>query len=475
MSTDLIKKSKVIYASQDEYEMIVEENENEFEMSAKEAREDALLQLTTSNKDVSRICKTKEEQQLVDKVNRYLTTKEDVFQHFEEIFQLFESFDFHLPSYLSYSMIKNGFIGMLLYYITKDDDALIVEGFDRKMKLLKLTESLCEHSVFAREVLPPEGLTRLLEMMNKYLVSSLENDLSFIEQCFQTIIVMMKNMEINKKLFYERNLNHTLQLYMSDHNHRHTSIQLLCTVIQSYLQDDDFNFGTNAIEFDGFTRARKLGEETHCIAYLGSHFHDGKNDVEMISLTIRLVCVTDILCKKALDCSILNKAIETIVQTNKGSTSLFILVRHLCMNDEAKQKVGLNKQFGVVALQTIEQSLSGDDEPLLSASLSCLGVVFLRQPRCCDVFGHELDTIDVLLTCLKQSSSLSNLTIRYALIALRNLYSNPLNDPLKEKAIKAGAEQVLRGMRIEENPKRKELRTFVEDCLRDLGLPNYRV
>jgi hypothetical protein len=107
-----------------------------------------------------------------------------------------------------------------------------------------------------------------------------------------------------------------------------------------------------------------------------------------------------------------------------------------------------------------------EDAGLANMALSILGAVELRQPQVCD-FLASLGVVPLYVELVEASKKRE--TCKLALMGLRNLMSHPENVELKEVALGLGAEQACRKVR------HAGLTQYVEDCLRDLGLENYRV
>jgi len=462
--------SNIKPVSQAEFDIIVDENVTEFDMSEEEAVRDALDQL--KGRDVTGVAKTSEEKRTLQTIKEYCDKVESLRTNMAKVLDFLKSTS-SPPAFIVKPIIEHGVLGMAMQIMAKD----------LSVPASQIVEVLCDTSAMARDVVPPVGLGVLCDLLTKHAVLIRPNlaaakdleepshqQVAFLEATLRALVAIMKQHEMNKRVLHEKQFSTSISALMTTCSIAPAVLKalLLATTraIRAYLQDDDSR--PNAIEFDGFARGRKLGEETDVVEELTKHLAVD----DSISTTLRLICVNDNICRKALECGALNNAVGWIEEDSPTGTKKVAglnLVRHLCLNDEAKLKIGLDPRAARALLHSVEMGLEDNDDASLSAALSCLGVVLLRQPRCCDALA-EMDAIPLLIRVLSESTSPASL--KSALIALRNFVSHPSNDYLKRVALDAGAEKACRAVAERGDA---SLKTFAQDCLRDLGISNYRM
>ena len=436
--------------SQEEFDLVVEENVTEFGMSEEEAISAVLREF--SKRDLSGVAVTKEDRQLKLSVLRLCETIGSFRKDLAAVLQMLTNpqNDFAVKA-----LIDNGAVGMAMKLCVEDgsDDAF------------QVVSEICNKSAFARDVVPREGLEAFNSLLKKALSG---DDQTVIDRCLLTFISVMRGNEMNKRVLNEIDFGVVLVQIMERNSPMKNDLERRIFInavrcVCAFLQRDDGRKGT--LDQDDFGRGRRLGEETSLVSLLVGHLILDP----LVITALKLMCVSDKVCLKAIEAGVLEDAnqMRLLGTSSQTRTTGLTLLRTLCLNDDAKKRLGMNKDFIAALLQSIEVGLDENDAQLTAAALGCAEMMVLRQPQCAEHLA-DLGAIPFVVRALKETKDLESL--KYGLRALRNMMSSPENHHLRQQALDLGAEEACRAL-----TKTPQLNDYIEACLRDLGIAKYHV
>lgn len=484
--------------SQEYFDGIVNENMNDFEMSAEEAIADAIEQCKSQGCDTSTICKfpPAEQAELINALRKldelittllgYKLTDMTVGERDEKVVQTMESTNETLALIrakfekdLSYKVLAtrmaepNAYMIFKKFFITLDPPSASTDQ-SANNKFNELTENfintLQSYVHQQSDVLDTEGLKCLIK-----LTSSDSNDttgtdtfakskiLAAILNCINSSCQLC---ESNRQYFVENGLCENLMKLFEKHQTDDLILNMASMIIRSLLLDDDIRhaFGKSH-EHAKFIASQLNGIDV--LLHIGLDNQNVLSDETLanIMLTLSKLAVRNEFCQEIQDKGGLTFVLNCIEEKHLKNLSLIksslSLLKSICNNDQVKMNATKAN-----AIQLLRSVLDKYQKNTYVCELVCkaLSTLLLRNVESCEqLYALEVHRILIQLLIIHVKNPK---IIKPCCLALRNSISR--TKQFIPKLVELKIEEILKS--IWNDPAMVSTNDEVKAVLRDCGL-----
>ncbi|XP_066588316.1 armadillo repeat-containing protein 6 homolog [Prorops nasuta] len=436
--------------SQQTYDEVVNENIEEFGMSAEEAIQDAVKQFEAQGIDLSNIIKDLVLSEDHDLISAYLDQISSAIENrsYENIPHTLDKLRIELEKDIARRVFagKNGAYDILIRLMKACHNNILV----MKAALRAITALMTGNP----DLLDDKGIALQMEILEK------QNDISTLQYLLRWIRECCIKHEINRQNIFRANIFDKLKKILVRDNATGPELRDACAVLRALVLDDDIRHDYGKAHEHATVIAKGA---LNVITSLIPRFHKDKSVVGDLLITLASLIVRNEFCQEVEDAGGLKFILDVMIDypdSEKLNWQALKLLKALAGNDDVKAHIITS---GCAPLIVSAISRLKSSESVVTAGLGCISALSLRCPSNAGVF-YDCGAPMIIVDAMKAYTKSVNV-LKQASWAIRNM--SVRNKAESREFIQHGVEDILiNALKVHGSIVEND----VKAALRDLGL-----